>query len=326
MKTKRIQAALFFVVLLAVTVLPLTAYADRELVQNGNFRGMQGWSAEEWFKGSNGKGEIIPEGDGIKFRSMSGNNRVGVMQNLNVDVSHARSLILTARVSAISQKLDGTGWQGREAPVAVYVAYVDAAGVTRNGLPSMANPPEPQGSRAFWQGFYYMDPTGNSRNWNGTKVSRGQFYTYTFDLMTLNPKPRTILFVGAQGAGWAPREGKINALSLRLVEGGHPPPPPPPPHQPMNLNGAWNCNDGGRYYIRQLGNRVWWYGEQSPTGPAWSNVATGTLNGNNLNLEWSDVPKGRILQSGTLHLRVENNNRISTINKTGGFGGSLWTR
>lgn len=315
------NAALLVMSLLIIGLfLPAAAYDQtRELITNGRFSGLQGWTIQEWYKVSNGKGEVTLDYDGVKFKSASGNNRIGVMQTLNVDVTGARSLILKAVVKASRQQLDGTGWQGREAPVGVFVAYTDASGVVHNGLPSMANPSEAQGNRMFWEGFYFANPTGNSRNWHGTKVSQDQFYTFQYDLMTLSPKPKIIHFVGAEGAGWSPREGKIASLSLNLVAGmSHP--------GPINLTGPWNCDDGGKYYIRQLGNNVWWYGEHSPTNPGWSNVARGVLAGGELRLEWADVPKGRNMGTGNLVLRVESNNRIVAISKTGGFGGSVWTR
>jgi len=115
------------------------------------------------------------------------------------------------------------------------------------------------------------------------------------------------------------------AKATRVVKLPATPPPPPQP-QALNIHGVWNCNDGGKYYIRQIGSKIWWFGESSPTNPGWSNVAYGTLTGNELRLEWADVPKGSIMGMGTLILQVISNNRIEARQKTGGFGGSIWTR
>lgn len=93
-----------------------------------------------------------------------------------------------------------------------------------------------------------------------------------------------------------------------------------------DLTGTWHGNDGGKYYIRQLGNEIWWYGENSPTGTSWSNVAYGNISGNNIRLKWSDVPKGRIMNSGMLSLEVMSTSRIVAREKTGGFGGSEWQK
>lgn len=93
-----------------------------------------------------------------------------------------------------------------------------------------------------------------------------------------------------------------------------------------DLTGKWSCNDGGNYYLRQLGKEVFWYGERSQTGPAWSNVASGHIDGNQIILRWADVPKGSIMQEGILILRLDNPNRATATYKTGGFGGSIWSR
>ena len=94
----------------------------------------------------------------------------------------------------------------------------------------------------------------------------------------------------------------------------------------MDLTGVWNCDDGGKYYIRQLGTDVWWYGELDPNTPSWSNVMRGTISGNMIEGEWSDVPKGSVMQYGNLALQIESGNKLVALSKTGGFSGSVWTR
>ena len=93
-----------------------------------------------------------------------------------------------------------------------------------------------------------------------------------------------------------------------------------------DLTGAWNCDDGGMYYIRQFGTTVWWYGEHSSNNPDWSNIMHGTISGSTINADWTDVPKGSIMQYGVLTLQIQSNNRIVASSKTGGFAGSVWTR
>ncbi|MEH1889272.1 MAG: hypothetical protein V7K92_07320 [Nostoc sp.] len=104
------------------------------------------------------------------------------------------------------------------------------------------------------------------------------------------------------------------------------PRPVPVPVPVINLTGKWQANDGGTYYIRQIGNQVWWYGEYSPTNPAFSNVFNGTINNNQISGNWADVPKGSTLSSGSLQLRIVSYNRIEAVSQTGGFGGSVWFR
>ncbi len=98
------------------------------------------------------------------------------------------------------------------------------------------------------------------------------------------------------------------------------------PSTAADLTGVWDCDDGGTYYIRQLENTIWWYGEPSNNPGQWSNVAKGTISGNTINLDWADVPKGTTMNSGILVLNIESNSRLTATQKTGGFGGSTWTR
>jgi hypothetical protein len=93
-----------------------------------------------------------------------------------------------------------------------------------------------------------------------------------------------------------------------------------------DLTGTWSCNDGGKYYVRQIGKELFWYGEKSVTSPIWSNVATGTVDGNYIIVRWADVPKGTTLSEGILELTLVNPNKFQSTLKTGGFGGSIWTR
>jgi hypothetical protein len=78
--------------------------------------------------------------------------------------------------------------------------------------------------------------------------------------------------------------------------------------------------------VRQLGTTVWWFGEQSPSNPTWTNVMQGTVSGNIIYADWSNVPLGSVMSSGNLVLQIVSNNQLTAISKTGGFGGSTWTR
>jgi hypothetical protein len=93
----------------------------------------------------------------------------------------------------------------------------------------------------------------------------------------------------------------------------------------FDLTGVWQGSDGGTYYIRQLGNHVWWYGE-SPNGQ-WSNIFHGALDGEWLEGLWLDVPKGRDHDHGALRLRVDSSGEFHREQKSGDdFGGSRWRR
>lgn len=93
-----------------------------------------------------------------------------------------------------------------------------------------------------------------------------------------------------------------------------------------NLDGAFD-GGGGKYYIRQLGNEILWYGEENATSPSWSNVAHGVINGNIITVKWADVPKGSIMQSGSLKIRIDSNDALILLEQQGEpFGTDSWTR
>lgn len=182
-----------------------------ELIKNGNFSQGSNWEIHDWYNPSQGKGEVFFESDGVKFLSRSGNNRIGILQRIRTDVRQCKSLIISATVRVDQQTLTGTGYNGREAPIAVFMHYTDEKGNVHRYL--WENPYDTS-QKMFWHGFYYLDPVSPSISVHGTKVQRGVWYNYSYDLMKLNPRPVYVEFVGAEGAGWAVREGKINRLSL----------------------------------------------------------------------------------------------------------------
>jgi acyl-CoA thioesterase-1 len=94
-----------------------------------------------------------------------------------------------------------------------------------------------------------------------------------------------------------------------------------------DLTGAWQANDGGTYYIRQIGDEIWWFGENNPNTPGWSNVAHGRIDGWQIRVEWADVPKGANMNNGGMVLRVDSDRRLVKASQSGAiFGGSVWTR
>ena len=103
------------------------------------------------------------------------------------------------------------------------------------------------------------------------------------------------------------------------------------------LTGAWQGNDSGVYYIRHVGDCVWWFGtevddiEPGVTGqPGFANVAAGRMAGTEI--DWNG-PTFRLVTSST-----EGASRSSTTSATdtltlteqrgGGqrFGGTVLTR
>ena len=103
------------------------------------------------------------------------------------------------------------------------------------------------------------------------------------------------------------------------------------------LTGAWQGSEGGVYYIRQVGDCVWWFGtelkdiERGVTGqPGFANVASGRMDGNRIDVEFADVPLGNVLGGGGLTLVYDAKTDQLTITEQRGdwqpFGARTFTR
>jgi hypothetical protein len=126
----------------------------------------------------------------------------------------------------------------------------------------------------------------------------------------------TVVWV-AVGIGWPAGEGKIRVIRPEDACAGS---------LSVNLTGRWKCNDGGTYYIHQVGTKVWWYGESGDNGGSWTNVFQGEVEGDRVRGKWVDVPHGRAMNSGEMTLQIQAPSRLVASQKTGGFGGSEWSR
>jgi hypothetical protein len=76
------------------------------------------------------------------------------------------------------------------------------------------------------------------------------------------------------------------------------------------LTGVWDVDDGGLYYLRQLGDCVWWFGTSlreigEGNQDGFANVAVGTVVDDELRFDWADVPLGGILGVGSLTLTID---------------------
>lgn len=69
------------------------------------------------------------------------------------------------------------------------------------------------------------------------------------------------------------------------------------------LNGYYEGDDGGAYFIRQIGTKVYWFGEDPKGG--YANVLAGTISGNKITARFWDVPKGKAKGSGEITLEVQ---------------------
>jgi hypothetical protein len=105
----------------------------------------------------------------------------------------------------------------------------------------------------------------------------------------------------------------------------------------IDLTGTWSVDDDGVYYLRQLGDQVWWLGMSGlrrplvSRGSDWTNVYLGTLSGDTITGTYADVPQGKILDRGPVVLKLTRTAaggislvRTDPVLETG-FGGSIFT-
>jgi hypothetical protein len=97
-----------------------------------------------------------------------------------------------------------------------------------------------------------------------------------------------------------------------------------------DLTGVWGASDVGTYYVRQVGDAVWWLGLSQDRGRTFANVFRGVLTANQAGTfiagDWADVPLGLILQNGSLTLRAPNFATLDVIEGRGGFGARRWEK
>jgi hypothetical protein len=102
------------------------------------------------------------------------------------------------------------------------------------------------------------------------------------------------------------------------------------------LTGAWAGNDTGTYYIRQIGDCVWWFGTEvrditgATSQRGFANVASGRIVGSQVDVEWVDVPLGDTVNGGGLTFMYDpERGMLTLVEQRGGelpFGGTVLTR
>src|SRR5690349_10520824 len=114
-------------------------------------------------------------------------------------------------------------------------------------------------------------------------------------------------------------------------------PDPGPPHPPgpaasldhASLTGTWMANDGGMYFLRQVGDVLWWLGASGGLmhpGLEFCNVFHGFITASAVTGDWSCVPRGAASGRGTLTLRPAGEHQLLRVGGSGGFGASIWRR
>ena len=90
------------------------------------------------------------------------------------------------------------------------------------------------------------------------------------------------------------------------------------------LNGYYEADNGGAYFVRQIGDSVYWFGED-PNG-AWANVLVGTISGNKITARFWDVPKGKTQGMGEMILQIQNDDSLVKLSSTTPFGTKSWKK
>lgn len=185
----------------------------REFVVNPMLRQMAaGWQPCLDFSEVAYQSELVPLKEGMQIKSVIGNKRVGLLQKVEADISRFQSLILSAEVKVDRQQLSGTGYDGREAPLALFVTYTDIDGVKHDRLPIKA---EDAANRMFWRGLYIVEPQPPATGAHGLLLDPERWRTVSFELMELEPKPKVIHILGVEGSGRAPHEADVRKISLK---------------------------------------------------------------------------------------------------------------
>lgn len=178
-----------------------------DLVQNGAFRdGLNHWTPHRDRVPADNIKSFSLKDRVLRIESVESRNREGLMQKINEDVSDVKSLILRADVLVAEQTQGGLGPEGKDAPIAIAVGYRDASGR------------EEKKDLVFWKGFYCLEPEDTAKSGEGQKIPKGEWYRYIFDLMQLDPKPASILFISIEGSGWPGRQG--SAREVHLIKSG----------------------------------------------------------------------------------------------------------
>jgi hypothetical protein len=90
----------------------------------------------------------------------------------------------------------------------------------------------------------------------------------------------------------------------------------------INLTGKWTADDRQPYYLRQIGNCLWWTGSRMG-----ANVFFGTVSGSTVVGVWADVRKRSRSASGKLALRITSEMTVLLRTRsTGAFPARSWRR
>lgn len=106
----------------------------------------------------------------------------------------------------------------------------------------------------------------------------------------------------------------------------------------FDFSGVWIADDGAHYYVRQLGDSIWWAGLHDSgfhAGVIFTNLFRGRVFASDRTIvgSWADVPRGSTYGHGKLTLEIVEPERERGLelrkvveHTTGSFGASVWSR
>lgn len=93
----------------------------------------------------------------------------------------------------------------------------------------------------------------------------------------------------------------------------------------QQINGYYEGSDGGAYFIRQIGNKIYWFGEDPKGG--FANVMAGTVSGNKITASFWDVPKGKTKGAGEIVLEIQSGGAsIAKVSSSVPFGATSFKK
>lgn len=182
-----------------------------DIITNGTFKkNLQHWSPIQNIRQSKQLAKILSVGrNGLVLHSTKLNTSVGVQQQLEVDVRHSSRLILQARVKIIKQSKQGLSQKESASPLTISVCYDDATGKSHCG------------KNAYTRRFYSRGSNNNKIRRNSQRIPQGMWFSFSDNLMRLNPPPTRIRSISIKGAGKSEWQSNIREIHLIKYRGSH---------------------------------------------------------------------------------------------------------
>ncbi|HXS60945.1 MAG TPA: hypothetical protein VN703_09070 [Candidatus Sulfopaludibacter sp.] len=85
--------------------------------------------------------------------------------------------------------------------------------------------------------------------------------------------------------------------------------------RPIDLSGLYLSNNQDKYFLKQVGNSLWWLGINKNNSQV-ENIFKGIINGNNIIGQWIGSPLKKTIDNGSMKLSISyNSDKNITINK-----------